>query len=472
MMGPAKRRQAKLFYSDFDLEQRVPADHPLRRIRQAVNFDATRQAVADCYGNNGQVSLDPALVMKLVFLALYENVRSERDLMRQLPLRLDWLWFCELDVDEAIPHHSVLSKARRRWGRVAFESLFTSVLQSCVDAGLVSDEAWHADSTLLKANASVDRRVSRKLWGQLEQGLAPAAATEEEASAEEVEVDLDQTQTNSNASSTKRCDSSRHHDSSPPPEVTPPQVTPPQVAPPVAAPAPPQGRFNRLRVSRTDPDAATTRRRGQGVTLGYRDHRLVDDAFGVIVQTTAMPANYDDGTMLRPLLDQARHHRQTLPRRLTGDSAYGTAANYAYCAALGVRGYLKPRPSKSGRNRWEQRLPEDCPVGAARHWLRRRLSVAEGSFAIAHHRHHHRRCRWRGLVNVQIQCDLVALVQNVGKLLRYGRPRRGALAALKFISPWRDLWMPAVPLPIAVDRPMGTLSSLAPNAVGRWPVSM
>jgi IS5 family transposase len=483
-----------------------------------VNFDATRRQVADCYGSNGQVSLDPALVMKLTFLAFYENVRSERELMRQLPLRLDWLWFCELDLDETIPNHSVLSKARRRWGREAFESLFTAVLRSCVDAGLVSDEAWHADSTLLRANASVDSRISRKLWEQLEEGLTlppppevvpqvsaeapPEVSTEEpaqvsteaptEQSAEasaQVGDEMptpDATTTTSAASSAaseeeatqrvaqagpsqaavsprsqtpeKQAESSRDDRDDdgagsvpPPPQVSSPQVcdeassSPASLSmtpAPAVTPAPPQGAFNRLTVSRTDPEAATTRRRGRGVTLGYRDHRLVDDAFGVIVHTAAMPADYDDGAMLMPMLHQMQAHREALPQRVTGDSAYGTAANYEQLRAMKVRGYLKPRPGKRGAGRWEQRLPEDCPAGAARHWLRRRLSVAEGSFAIAHARHDHRRCRWRGLVNVQIQCDLVAMVQNVGKLLRYGRPRRpakGAIVAARALGSVRQI---------------------------------
>ena len=107
MMGRPRKRQAKLFYTGWNLSERIPDDHPLRRIRQLVPFDTVRSRVADCYGYNGHEGLDPALILKLLFLLFYENVRSERELMRQLPMRLDWLWFCELDLDDPIPHHSV-----------------------------------------------------------------------------------------------------------------------------------------------------------------------------------------------------------------------------------------------------------------------------------------------------------------------------------------------------------------------------
>ena len=70
--------------------------------------------------------------MLLLFLF---NIRSERELMTTLPLRLDWLWFLGYDIEDDIPDHSVLSKARTRWGVEAFKYFFDSVLMQCVKAG-------------------------------------------------------------------------------------------------------------------------------------------------------------------------------------------------------------------------------------------------------------------------------------------------------------------------------------------------
>src|SRR5271165_7026158 len=110
MMGKPIQREGKLFHVGFVLEERVPADHVLRRVEDVVDFAFVRPLVATLYGRNGHESLDPALVLRLLFLCFFENVRSERELMRQLPLRLDWLWFCGLSLDDAAPDHSVLSK--------------------------------------------------------------------------------------------------------------------------------------------------------------------------------------------------------------------------------------------------------------------------------------------------------------------------------------------------------------------------
>ena len=95
--------------------------------------------------------------MKLMFLLHYENVASERKLMQQLPLRLDWLWFCGYDLDSQIPDHSVISKARRRWGMEVFQNFFAGVLGQCIEAGLVDGQVVHVDSSLIAASADRGR---------------------------------------------------------------------------------------------------------------------------------------------------------------------------------------------------------------------------------------------------------------------------------------------------------------------------
>src|SRR2546425_87663 len=109
--------QDSLFLYQVNLEKRVPPDHPLRRVNQAVDFSFARAEVAHCYGDNGNESVAPEVILKMMFLLFFEDVASERELMRTLPVRLDYLWFLGYGLDDPIPDHSVLSKARRRWGR-------------------------------------------------------------------------------------------------------------------------------------------------------------------------------------------------------------------------------------------------------------------------------------------------------------------------------------------------------------------
>jgi hypothetical protein len=52
--------------------------------------------------------------------------------------RVDYLWFLDYGLDDEVPNHSVLSKARARWGKEVFESLFVRTVAQCVEAGLKS----------------------------------------------------------------------------------------------------------------------------------------------------------------------------------------------------------------------------------------------------------------------------------------------------------------------------------------------
>ncbi len=110
MMGRQKQNQGKLFIYNFNLENRIRQDHPLRKLNQIIDFEFVYNEVKDKYGNNGNVSVPPSVILKLMLLLIYYNVRSERELMNTLPERLDWLWFLGYGLESKIPNHSVLSK--------------------------------------------------------------------------------------------------------------------------------------------------------------------------------------------------------------------------------------------------------------------------------------------------------------------------------------------------------------------------
>jgi len=396
MMGGPSERSEKLFYVGLSLEDRVPRDHRLRAIDGALDFGFVRAEVAHLYGDNGHVSLDPAMALRMMLLVYLEGVRSEREFMRQLPMRLDWLWFCRLDLDSAIPDHSVLSKARRRWGEELFGKVFARVLEACDRAGLVGGKTVHADSTLLKASADREGRISRKLWEQMENGLRPDEP--------EAKADLDQ------------------------------DDTPGPTLPGCGAASPARSdraKLNRMLVSPVDPDAATHTRQGVGTMLGYRDHRLTDDERGIIIATHVTPADGDDGAQLPVLLERMADELGRRPGEVTGDSQYGTRSNYDYCERRGIRPYLKKRRGKdTPRVSWLRLLRRGCNPGRAIRLMGRRRCVGEGSFAEAHSRMDHWRCRWRKRWRVQIQAYLVAIVQNIKKLARSRRQAAGGTAAV------------------------------------------
>jgi len=171
MMGYQPPPQRSLFYTDFVLDKRIRKNHPLRKIDALIDFDFAYEEVKDCYGSKGNVSVPPPVILKLMLLLVFYNVRSERELMDTLPERLDWLWFLGYDLDTAIPNHSVLSKARRRWGEGVFQRFFERVVRQCVEAGLVDGRKIFVDSSLVDANASNNSVIdTHNLQHQLRKG--------------------------------------------------------------------------------------------------------------------------------------------------------------------------------------------------------------------------------------------------------------------------------------------------------------
>jgi transposase len=98
MMGKEQGLQPSLFYTNFNIDQRVRKDHPLRKIKKLIDFDFIYHEVKDSYGTNGHVSTPPPVILKLMLLLVMYNVRSERELMITVPERLDWLLFLGYDL--------------------------------------------------------------------------------------------------------------------------------------------------------------------------------------------------------------------------------------------------------------------------------------------------------------------------------------------------------------------------------------
>jgi len=81
MMGQQKSGP-ELFNYAVNLEKRVRSDHVLRRVEAAIDFGFVREEVAHCYGDNGNVSIDPMVILKMMFLLFFDDVASERELMK------------------------------------------------------------------------------------------------------------------------------------------------------------------------------------------------------------------------------------------------------------------------------------------------------------------------------------------------------------------------------------------------------
>ena len=102
----SQKSEPQLFNYAVNLEKRVRANHPLRQVKAVIDFSFVREEVARCYGRNGNESVPPEVILKMMFLLFFDDVSSERELMKIIAERLDYLWFLGYSLDDVIPHPS------------------------------------------------------------------------------------------------------------------------------------------------------------------------------------------------------------------------------------------------------------------------------------------------------------------------------------------------------------------------------
>src|SRR5215475_3245318 len=173
MMGQQTGDQSRLFYM-FNLDELIPERHLLRLINPIVTrvLAELRGKLRSFYSEIGRPSIDPELLMRMLIVGYCFGVRSERRLCEEVHLNLAYRWFCQLGLDGEVPDHSTFSKNRHGRFRESdlLRRLFETVLQRCIDEGLVGGEGFAVDASLIQADASDRTRV------QGAAGLPPDAA--------------------------------------------------------------------------------------------------------------------------------------------------------------------------------------------------------------------------------------------------------------------------------------------------------
>ena len=150
--------QAAHLFSYVSPEQRVPADHPLRAIRQMTDrvLATLSPKFTRMYSTIGRPSIAPEKLLRTLLLQALYTIRSERLLMEQLEYNLLFRWFVGLNIDDPVWDPTVFSKNRDRLLRADVAALFfRAVLDEAKARGLVSDEHFTVDGTLLEAWASL-----------------------------------------------------------------------------------------------------------------------------------------------------------------------------------------------------------------------------------------------------------------------------------------------------------------------------
>jgi transposase len=311
MMGRRDRDQGKLFY-EFKLDDIVPADHLLRRMDVFVTtaLGDLHAQLKPFYSDIGRPSVDPELMIRMLLVGYCYGIRSERRLCQELALHLAYRWFCRLDLEDKIPHHSTFSVNRLGRFRESdiLRHIFERVVVACMAAGLVKGEGFAVDASVIEANAS---RYHGKAPGELEwtdeqkQRRAVAdylAAVEAEAKAAAEEAARE-------AERDANWDDDDDEDGDSEPET--PRRRKARRKPPKV-------------ISPSDPLSAWTAKANKRVQFGYGLNYLVDVEHAIIVDVEATPARtYDEIDATRAMIERTEARFNLKPKRLIADTAYG-----------------------------------------------------------------------------------------------------------------------------------------------------
>jgi IS5 family transposase len=229
------------------------------------------------------------------------GIRSERRLCDEVNFNLAYRWFCRLGLEDKIPDHSTFSKNRH--GRFRESDLlrfvFETVVQRCMEEGLVQGEGFAIDASLVPADVNRQRAVSRGKpidWGPAEKQSRPVREYLEGLEANPV-----------------------------------PKSEPKSV-------------------SLTDPSARWTAAKGPAF-FAYSNNAIVDVKCGITLDVEATPANRtEEVESTKTLLERIESTHQLKPKRLMGDTAYGAGANLDYLVnEKGIEPHI-PVIDKSGRD--------------------------------------------------------------------------------------------------------------------------
>ncbi|MCK5419594.1 MAG: transposase, partial [Desulfobacterales bacterium] len=375
--------------------------------------------------------------------------------------RLDWLWFLDYDIDDQIPNHSVLSKARNRWGVIAFKTFFERIVLQCQNAGLIDGSKLFMDSSIVQADASNNSVIKKH-------GLKRYL----NKSYQILESRLEKQKVAGSGDDNKYVTKS--------------------------------GAANKKYMSTTDPDASVTRRGKGRSKLEYQIHRGVDAKCEVITTTEVTPGEVHEAHRMQALIDSHEKNTATKVEAAIADSKYGTLDNYVTCHDRKIKAHipsleqtqkgtgrqkdifskgvfiydyakdvficpagqiLKKRKYRKKRKHYEYAaskktcnscsLKEKCTRSKTGRTLKRhvrqddidltltesmsaeskkdiktRQHLMERSFARAK-RYGYKRARWRRLWRVQIQEYLTASIQNMMVLLRHIKEPAPALGRVQ-----------------------------------------
>jgi transposase len=364
------------------LDELVGGDDVLRRVERLVSWELVRETARPFYSDFGRPGVDPVVLVKVFLVAAIRGLDSMRATLRVAKVDLSIRRFLGYGLTEALPHHATFSYAQcvRFANSSVFEQLFTQVLASCREAGLLDGDRLIVDATHVEANAALKSlRAELELIERQErddgESDRPPADGSDQTAAQRPSLSLAERRT---------------------------------------GPTPKRTASNATALSRTDPDAKLRYKPGHRPHLVHRAQVATDPKARVIVAVRAEPATGHEADSLPVIIDRAKWlgHRVS---ELVADAGYASDAVYTDLAKRGITAYVPPQPNMLKRENGQaarQRCKSAVGVDAAID----RITHGEGSISELK-RHGIDRARCRGTRKLQAQLLLAATAINLKRLI-------------------------------------------------------
>jgi transposase len=297
-----KRLEGKILYC-VSLEDLVPEDNFYRQIDRFLDLRFLYKECKGLYGTTGKPSIDPVVFFKLLLFGYFENIISDRELVRRASDSLGVRLYLGYDIDEELPWHSTISRTRKLYKEEIFEKLFDKVLEKCISAGIVSGEHQSIDSTLVRANASLSSLEKKIDIVELKEYIN---RTSKENSVEE-------------KSEKKKSDDGEGKGGSK------------------------SQTRNQEYVSKTDPDSRMARKGDKPTNMYYSTHYGVDSKRKVITDVLTTHADMGDSTSLMTVVNRLKTRlsiNQKEVKQVSADKGYYSGKNLKKLEDEGIIPYI------------------------------------------------------------------------------------------------------------------------------------
>ena len=270
MLGRKERGQLEFFVCG-SLRDLVPDDHVLARVNRVLDLAWLHEEVAELYARDvGRPGIDPEAAVRLMLAGFLLGIVHDRRLMREAQVNLAIRWFAGFGLHEKLPDHASLTRIRQRWGAGRFRRIFERTVKACVAAGIAKGEVVHADASLIRADVAWESLAVRHV------DAMAAANGDAEADPEDERRLRDSKKT---------------------------------------------GKFKKVCLTDLDATMATSGR-NRRLEPSYKQHGVVDDVCGVILDVEVTTGETNEGEQLLARLDAVEETTGAEIATVTADAGY------------------------------------------------------------------------------------------------------------------------------------------------------